>query len=284
MVKTKKRRLRGKDFEIKWLQGRWSENILKKTLNDNKDFFSISYGTSGIAPEDPIEQEKYFELLHDQNDIKQPDLLVFKRDDFNKIDKLLKSIGGEEKIQFTEEKNSLIQELLEYSFMGIECEQSLWKVSKMKDFNRELTPQKRLDGKLGLPKTAITANIMIKEEDKDRLQNWQKKNDIKIHVWHVFYDKAYGIKLDAAMKLVEDGLIEPTIQVFNEQHGGQTKKIMYKIYNNYAYFIGDIINQPKVNSGTLEADNGKIYPYAYFSDGDLNFSNELLNELHKHKR
>lgn len=72
----------------------------------------------------------------------------------------------------------------------------------MPDFNTPMKPQKRLGGKLGLSKTAVLPTVIIKGEDFGPLGKWQKENNIPIHVWHVFFDRAYGLSFDEAQRQI----------------------------------------------------------------------------------
>ena len=113
--------------------------------------------------------------------------------------------------------------------------------------------QKCLGGKMGLAKTAVLPTVIIKEEDRLPLSKWQKENKIPIHVWHVFFDRAYGLSFDEAQRLVTDGLILPTEQVFQAPGGATTKKAIYKYY-----YLCTLWWQVKtsINSAFIEDKNG----------------------------
>ena len=113
-----------------------------------------------------------------------------------KVDKIVSSFGGKQELPFT--KESELKELLSYALVAIECENSLWKAEMMPDFGRPLKVISRLGGKMGLPKNAVLPTVILKEEDIAPLDGWQKSNHTKIHIWHVFYDRAYGISFDQA--------------------------------------------------------------------------------------
>jgi hypothetical protein len=71
-------------------------------------------------------------------------------------------------------------------------------------FGAELKPQKRLGGKLGLKKNAVLPTIIIKEEDREPLLAWQDLNNIPIHVWHVFFDMAFGLASAAFTRIMTE--------------------------------------------------------------------------------
>jgi hypothetical protein len=92
-----------------------------------------------------------------------------------------------------------MQQILSLAILAVECENSLWKGTSMPDYGAELKPQRRLGGKPGLRKKAVLPTIIVKEEDRKPLQTWQDSIGIPIHVWHVFFDMAFGIALDAQL-------------------------------------------------------------------------------------
>lgn len=274
------RRLRGSDFLMRWSQGVWSENRLIELVNEHGEYFAIPYGPSGTAPTDDVRAfELYFERLENVGlgNIKRPDLLVFRKSDEGEINKFLKTIGGLQELPFIQENK--LKPLLDKAIVAIECENSLWKSKKMPDYTTEFSAQKRLNGRLGLKKTAVLPTIIIKEEDREPLKKWQDQNHIFIHVWHVFYDQAFGIPLDEVERLINDGLIEPTIQTFQAPGGATTKKVIYKIYYRYGYPLGDAVEEPKLVSAYVEDKNGHILPYVKFDGGKLKIRKEAIEIL-----
>lgn len=274
------RRLRGSDFLMRWSQGVWSENRLIEAANETGNYFAIPYGPSGTAPTDDVRAfELYFERLEKAGlgNIKRPDLLIFKKSDEQEINSFLKSVGGVQELPFIVENELGL--LLEKAVVAVECENSLWKSRKMPDYATEFSAQKRLNGKLGLKKTAVLPTIIIKEEDREPLKKWQQQNRVQIHIWHVFYDQAFGIPLDEAERLINNGLIEPTIQTFQAPGGATTKKAIYKIYYRYGYPLGDAVEEPSLASTYVEDKNGHILPYVKFDGGRLEIRKEAIEVL-----
>src|SRR6185503_13222199 len=109
----------------------------------------------------------------------------------------------------------------------------------MPDYGSELTPQRRLQGLLGLKKTAVLPTVIVKEEDRLPLIGWQTQNAINIHIWHMFFDLAFGIALETIEDLINTGKIQATEQVFQAPGGATTKKVLYKVYYHYAYPLGE---------------------------------------------
>jgi hypothetical protein len=165
------------------------------------------------------------------------------------------------------------------AIIAVECENSLWVAEKMPDFNTPMKAQKRLGGKFGLAKSAVLPTVIIKEEDRIPLSKWQEANNIPIHVWHVFFDRAYGLPFDVAQRLVAEGLILPTEQVFQAPGGATTKKAIYKYYYHYAYPLGEATERPKLIPHYIEDKNGHILPYVKFEGGYLDLANEAINIL-----
>lgn len=276
------RKLRGSDFLMRWSQGVWSEKRLIDAVNNTGKFYAIAYGPSGTAPTDDVRAfELYFERLEAAGlgNIKRPDLLVFKNTDRDFVENFLNKIGGEQELPFiTEDK---LQPLIKKAIVAVECENSLWIAEKMPDYKTPMKAQKRLGGKLGLPKTAVLPTVIIKEEDCVPLKKWQEENKIPIHIWHVFFDRAYGLSFDEAQRLVSEGLILPTEQVFQAPSGATTKKAIYKYYYHYAYQLGVARESPQLIPAFIEDKNGHILPYVKFDGGSLTISNEAINILSK---
>jgi hypothetical protein len=274
------RRLRGSDFLMRWSQGVWSEKRLTDAVNQTGQFFAIPYGPSGTAPTDDVRSfELYFERLEKAGlgQIKRPDLLIFKEQDRIFAASFLKKVGGESELPFVAEAD--LQLLVSKSVAAVECENSLWVAEKMPDFYKELKPQKRLGGKLGLTKNAVLPTVIIKEEDREPLKRWQIGNKKPIHIWHVFYDRAYGLALDEAERLIRDELILPTEQTFQAPGGATTKKAIFKFYHHYAYPLGFSTEQPKLVPDFVQDKNGHILPYVKFEGGALSLDNAALDLL-----
>lgn len=276
------RRLRGSDFLMRWSQGVWSEQRILQAVNSTDEFFAIPYGPSGTAPEDDIRAlELYFERLEAAGlgQHKRPDLLVFRKRSQDVVESLVASIGGPRELPFTPEDSSAIQELLSEAILAVECENSLWKGKLMPDYGAELKAQRRLGGKPGLKKNAVLPTLILKEEDRAPLRTWQHTHNIPIHIWHVFYDMAFGIALDKAEEVIGQGLILPTVQVFQAPGGATTRKVIYKIYYHYGYPLGDATQEPTLRAKFIEDKNGHILPYVHFDGGKMELRDEALTIL-----
>lgn len=276
------RRLRGSDFLMRWSQGVWSEERLTQAVNATGRYFALPYGPSGTAPDNDVRAfELYFERLEEAGlgNIKRPDLLIYRVKDRSKVESAVKGLNGISELPFTPEDDPKMQALLEHAVIAVECENSLWRAKQMPDYASPLTPQKRLGGRDGLKKTAVVPTIIIKEEDREPLQTWQKKRKIPIHVWHAFFDEAYGISLADAERLFARGDIEPTEQVFQAPGGATTKKVIYKIYYHHAYPLATTVEEPKLVADSITDKNGHILPYVRFVGGKSQLSATALAVL-----
>lgn len=276
------RKLRGSDFLMRWSQGVWSEQQLIRAVDAAGEFFALPYGPSGVAPTDDVRAyELYFERLERAGlaNIKRPDLLVFRDRDRAIVEELIKAIGGLADLPFTREDDTTMAQLIKASVIAVECENSLWKARQMPGFNQPLRPQKRLDGKLGLSKSTVLPTVIVKHEDLDRLLNWQKSHRRPIHIWHAFYDIAFGLSLARAQQLVDQGLIEGTVQVFQAPGGASSSKVIYKFYHHYAYPLATSTGEPKLVADSITDKNGHILPFVRFEGGGRKLTPEALKEL-----
>ncbi len=276
------RKLRGSDFLMRWSQGVWSEQQLVRAVDAAGEFFALPYGPSGVAPTDDVRSyELYFERLEHAGraHIKRPDLLVFR--DVNRITvtQLLRELGGAPELPFTEEDDPRMAQLIALSVVAIECENSLWRAKQMPAYNQPLRPQKRLGGKPGLSKTAVLPTVIIKHEDLDRLVNWQTTHRRPIHVWHAFYDLAFGLSLARAQELISEGLIEGTVQVFQAPGGASDRKVIYKFYHQYAYPLATSTGDPTLVAASITDKNGHILPYVRFEGGGRELTSEAMAQL-----
>lgn len=278
------RRLRGSDFLMRWSQGVWSEERLVQAVNETGKYFAMPYGPSGTAPDDDVREfELYFERLEKAGlgKLKRPDLLIFKSSDASEIEAALTSIGGVRELPFTSEEETQMKRLLLKALFAVECENSLWRAKQMPSYGAPLTPQKRLGGKPGLKKTAVLPTVILKEEDRRPLLDWQAQNNVTIHIWHAFFDLAFGLALNTAQQLIKEERILPTIQTFQAPGGATTKKAIYKFYYHYAYELGETLEEPKLIAESITDKNGHILPYVKFDGGKLALHPEALQLLDK---
>lgn len=276
------RRLRGSDFLMRWSQGVWSEQRLIEAINGTEEFFAVPYGPSGTAPSGDVRAfELYFERLEAAGlgRVKRPDLLLFPRSARTLVERQIAAVGGGAELPFTPEHDPRIGRILGAAILAVECENSLWRARNMPHFNQPMKPQRRLGGIPGLPKNAVLPTIIVKEEDRALLAAWQASQRIPLHIWHVFYDMAYGLSFDRTQELVQQGLTGPTEQVFQAPGGATTRKVIYKHYYHYGYPLGDSREEPRLLPAFIEDKNGHILPYVTFQGGKLALREEALSVL-----
>ncbi|RMG88491.1 MAG: AccI family restriction endonuclease, partial [Bacteroidetes bacterium] len=258
------RRLRGSDFLMRWSQGVWSEKRISAAINKTEKYFATAYGPSSTAPTNDVRAfELYFERLEAAGlgKLKRPDLLIYGKKDEKRVLQITENFGGEDELPFVKEED--LSELLDMAVCAIECENSLWVAEKMPAYGERLRPMRRLGGKLGLPKSAVLPTVILKEEDRGRLLAWEDKNKVPVHLWHVFFDRAYGLSLREAQRLIDEQLILPHEQVFQAPGGATTRKAIYKFYYHYAYNLGVALERPVLEPKYIEDKNGHILPYVH---------------------
>lgn len=276
------RRLRGSDFLMRWSQGVWSEHRLIEAVNGTGKYVALPYGPSGVAPDNDVRAfELYFERLDKAGlgKIKRPDLLIFRKSSGPLIERLVQEIGGVTELPFVAESDRRMRAIFKEAIIAVECENSLWKATQMPRYGAELSPQRRLGGKPGLKKDAVVPTVIIKEEDRRPLRKWQGSNGVNIHVWHVFYDLAFGLAFDEAERLIRRKLILPTKQTFQAPGGATTDKTIYKFYYHYAYPLGSAKEEPRLLLASITDRNGHILPYVTFEGGTLELNSSALSML-----
>jgi len=187
-------------------------------VNDTGKYFALPYGPSGTAPRGDVRKsEIYFERLEKAGlgKIKRPDMLIFRREDEEVVKCAVQQLNGIQELPFSPESEPNMQVLLSCAIVAVECENSLWRAKQMPDYGAELRPMRRLGGKLGLRKNAVLPTVILKEEDREPLRKWEEKAGVKIHIWHVFYDMSFGLSLDRAQELIDEGLTEASEQLFS---------------------------------------------------------------------
>lgn len=90
---------------------------------------------------------------------------------------------------------------------------------------------------------------------------------------------AYGIALDEAQRLIDEGYILPTEQTFQAPGGATTKKSLYKFYYHYGYPLGESSEEPNLVAKSITDKNGHILPYVHFEGGRMRLRSEALDVL-----
>lgn len=260
---------------MRWSQGVWSEKRLVEAVNATGEFFAMAYGPSGTAPAGDVRAfELYFERLEAAGlgQIKRPDLLIFSADKRDEVIEVVIRLGGESELPFVREDDERMLAILQKALIAVECENSLWRASRMPEYGAQLRPQRRMGGLMGLKKSAVLPTVIIKDEDREPLRQWQQAAGVPLHVWHVFFDRAYGLAFDHAEQLVATGQTEPTVQVFQAPGGATTRKTIFKHYYHHAYELGVSVEEPRLRPECIEDKNGHVLPFVTFEGGRLDLS------------
>jgi hypothetical protein len=285
---TKGRRVpppRGLDFLIRNEQGRWAEELVIETINNETDFKAVRYGVSKAVIVGSY--DKWVEYWEKYQSVerygKRPNVLIFRKDTFREFEEELKrhsdSFGD----------TSLIPEEIWENYVrkaacALEVEMSLWKASRMPDKDMKL-PLRKLN--------VIAPMIWVKEEDAIKLEGWMKRYNKLIYVIQVFYDLAYIASLQLIINkasrvksaqskemkrevMKHEGLIVESQKYVDEITGVATTKTVYRLHPAAAMLFGELIEPPKINVEILEDERGKIIPFLRFSNGKLKINPRVI--------
>lgn len=272
------RRLRGSDFLMRWSQGRWSEEIVIRALNQTRQFGVIPYGPSTVAPDDPRELELFFEKMNAINqEGKRPDLLLYDKPTFEWVQTQLEHrLGGIEKMAQT--PSALLRDLIAGARAALEVENSLWVTEKMPGFGKPFSRYTRGKNKGRLKPAGIIPTIIVKQEDIPRLQQWEADFGIPIYVVHIFYDRGYFIKFENVLTLLGSGELGMETQRFTNPDGTaaspkQVVKVPYILCKEFGTVSG-----PTLLPKTFVDKNGKVMTYVTFSGGNIQLSPAVFEE------
>ncbi len=257
------RRLRGSDFLMRWSQGRWSEEVVIRALNDTSNFRVLPYGPSTVAPEDPVELEHFFERLDQlRAEGKRPDLLLYDATIFQRVEgELLQRLGNLEQAAVIE--STRFADIIGKAYAALEIENSLWVTEKMPGFGKPFSRFIRGKNKGRLKAAGIVPTIIVKEEDIPRLQIWQSTYHVPIYVVHLFYDRGYFIKFDQILELLDKGELGMETQRYTNPDGtAATPKQIVKVPYILCQEFGQVQN-PTLLPRTFIDKNGKVMTYGF---------------------
>jgi hypothetical protein len=249
-MQRKKRPLapRGFDFLARWSQGSWAESKVIEMI-DYSGYLAVPYGPSRG---DPIERdfsgwtrffEEYQRRLETQG--KRPDLLVFERS-------VSKNNEAVYKLQDMDDRSS--GQIASSCIVALEVETSLWKAKKALLSGTELS-------------------FTIKEEDMERLTQWQRTYKKRLLIVQVFYDSAYAISYDTIKESIAHGVTKKA------KKDRKTGKLTFKTPLSIGVEFALLVEPPSVSSTVLESDKGMIMAYASFRGGRFNLTPQGLGLL-----
>lgn len=272
------RRLRGSDFLMRWSQGRWSEEIVIRALNQTTQFGVIPYGPSTVAPDDPQELELFFGKMDAMNwEGKRPDLLLYDKLTFAWAQTQLEHrLGSIEKM--AEAPSAPLRDVIGRARAALEVENSLWVTEKMPGFGKPFSRYTRGKNKGRLKPAGIIPTIIVKQEDISRLQQWEADFGVPIYVVHIFYDRGYFIKFDDVLALLGAGELGMETHRFTNPDGTaaspkQVVKVPYILCKEFGTVSG-----PMLSPKTFVDKNGKVMTYVTFSGGDIQLSPAVFEE------
>jgi hypothetical protein len=275
------RRLRGSDFLMRWSQGRWSEEVVIRTINATKELGAIPYGPSTVAPDDPQELERFFEVMDRiLEEGKRPDALLFDRASYEWARKVVVNrLGNAEMVART--PSTQIRDVISKARVALEIENSLWHCEKMPGFGKPFSRFIRGKHKGRLKPAGIIPTIIVKKEDISGLQKWEADFGVPIVVVHVFYDRGFFIRFREIIRLLDSGDVGFEPQKFTNPDGtAATPKDIIKIPYVLCKPFGIVRNQQLVPKTFIDK-NGKVMTYATFVGGDISLSQEFVEEFAK---
>lgn len=249
-MQSKRRPLapRGFDFLARWSQGSWAESKVIEMLGSS-GYVAVPYGPSRG---DPIERdfsgwtrffEEYQQRLETQG--KRPDLLVFERN-------ISKSYEAIHRLQDMDDASS--SQIAGACVVALEVETSLWKAQKALLKGTELS-------------------FTVKEEDMERLTQWQRTYKKPLSIIQVFYDSAYAISYDKVKESIASG------ETKKAKKDRKTGKLTYKTPLSMGLEFALLAEAPRVVSTVLESDKGMIMAYASFKGGRFDLTPQGLSML-----
>jgi len=231
---------RGFDFLARWSQGAWAESKVIETINAS-EFLAVHYGPSRGDPVGYREfaaWKKFFEeyQLKLETRGKRPDLLLFRKDSFEREpDRSLAQ-------RLSDLDDEQCAKLVRLSKAGLEVETSLWKARKALAQGTPLS-------------------FTVKDEDMERLTQWQGAYNKPLLIVQVFYDGAYIISYDVVKELIAQRRVK------RAKKDRKTGKLTYKIPLSFGSEFATLVEAPLIEPMLLENEKGLVMAYAVFKNG-----------------
>lgn len=276
------RRLRGGDFLTRWSQKRWAERQVAEAVLRNGRWLPIPFGPNAAASwDDPRSHAAYLERLESagRGDLARPDLLVAARSEGGEAEGILSEVGGSSELPFLDEDDPRMRRLLDLSVLAVAPEATPARAESVVDDPEPSRSASRTAQRSGSSEKALRPAIVLEHEVMDRLASWQRVNEVPIHIWQVFFDSAFGIRLDRAREVVRSGLVESGERVFQAPDGTLVERTLYGIPRRYGYRLGRMTTEPVISADRLRDEHGQILPYIRFEGGGLELSAEANHLL-----
>jgi len=245
---------RGFDFLARWSQGAWAESKVIETVNASSDLLAVHYGPSRGDPVSYNEfsaWKKFFEEYRLKLEArgKRPDILVFQKDLLQATREDLKLI---DQLPDLDEQDSA--KFVRLSSAALEVETSLWKARKALQFGKELS-------------------FTLKEEDMDRLNQWQEAHHKPLFIVQMFYDSAYIIPYSRVKQLISEGLVKKA------EKDRKTGKVTYNVPLSMGLEFALLVEAPLVEPRVLENEKGLVMAYVVFNGGRFELTEQGLAVL-----
>lgn len=276
------RRICGSDFLMRWSLGAWCRNRLLVAVEETGGYFAVPYGPRCIVRDEDVRQfASHLDKLDHSGlaDERRPDLLIFPSRDRDRVERALNRLGAPELLPFAPETHATMRLLLSRAVLAADCESSLLITGNMPGHEESLKLAKKTGGKAGRLSSAFSPTVTLKENDRSRLRRWQDQHDVPVHLWHVFFDAAFGLSLADAQRLIQSELIEPTLQLFQAPSGTTSKELIYEFCRQYVYPLVRSMETPELRANYIEDDNGHILPFVKFHGGSLSLAQEAVSIL-----
>jgi len=118
----------------------------------------------------------------------------------------------------------------------------------------------------------------MKEEDRETFANLANVNGFPIHIWHVFFDLAYGIAFDEAPKVASRWLHSSTVQVFQAPGGAQRRsRSTSSIITTDTRWAK--LPKNRIESQVCRRQKCHILPMSIFEGGKMSLTGEALKVL-----
>lgn len=276
------RRLRGGDFLTKWSQRRWAERQIAEAVVRSGRFLPIPFGpNTASSGDDPHTHASYLERLESagRGDLTRPDLLIAPLAEGGEAEGIVSEAGGSSELPFLDEDDRRLRRLLDLSVLAVAPETTPARAESVVDDPELARSANRTAQRSGSSEKALRPAIVLEHEVMDRLAAWQRANEVPTHIWQVFFDSAFGIRLDRAREVVRSGLAESEKRLFQSPGGALVERTLYEIPHRYGYRLGRMTTEPVISADRLRDEHGQILPYVRFEGGGLELSAEANHLL-----
>jgi hypothetical protein len=279
---------RGVDFEHRFKTSRWAEDLLLASLCSTDQLIAVRFGLSEVRPE--------AELEYGVSDVKEPDLLVFRKQDLMSREReILENTDLIPVVRTEFAHGGPFHFVFEKSVAAIEVEFSPYRAADMNDRNWQARTQEQWQRRpLKHAKPPTAPNIFIKDEDLPKLEKWESTVGVPIFVVHLFDLEAFGVRLSTVSRFNEvfetnpdeQKMLQMTTGIFkaeqrydrvDAQGAGETKTV-FRIAPCAAIKVGDV-KDVEVKAQLGLSTSGKYVSHVIFEGGTVNLSAEFLRAI-----